>query len=250
MAGLNFVGNAHYEPPAEGARNIATFELIPWLLGQCRTVAEAVAQLKALRLVNTPFSRELPPSQLHWLLADRTEAVTVEAMADGLHIHQNPVGVLTNNPPFDQQLLRLNDYMALSPRAPENRFSARLALKPYSFGMGAMGLPGDLSSPSRFVRAAFARQNAVCAPEEDASVSQFFHLLGAVCQPRGCTEVEDGVFEITTYASCCNTDKGIYYYQTYENPRITAVELHRENLEGDRLIRYPLLQETDICRQN
>ena len=250
MAGLNFVGNAAYANVIPGRENVAQFELIPYLLGQCASVAEARDRLARLQLVGTPFSAQLPAAQLHWLLADQHQAVVIESMADGLHIYDNPVGVLTNNPPFPQQLFQLNNYMSLSPRQPENRFAPQLPLIPYSRGMGALGLPGDLSSASRFVRVAFTRMNAVSGDSETESVSQFFHILGSVEQQRGCCEVRDGQYEITLYTSCCNAARGIYYYTTYENRQITAVDMHRENLNGSALIRYPLITDQQIAHQN
>ena len=250
MAGLNFVGSAAYADVIPGRENVAQFELIPYLLGQCASVAEARDRLARLNLVGTPFSAQLPAAQLHWLLADQHQAVVIESMADGLHIYDNPVGVLTNNPPFPQQLFQLNNYMSLSPRQPENRFAPQLPLAPYSRGMGALGLPGDLSSASRFVRAAFTRMNAVSGDSEAESVSQFFHILGSVEQQRGCCEVRDGQYEITLYTSCFNAARGIYYYTTYENRQITAVDMHRENLNGSALIRYPLITEQQIAHQN
>ena len=250
MAGLNFVGNAAYANVIPGRENVAQFELIPYLLGQCASVAEARDRLARLQLVGTPFSAQLPAAQLHWLLADQHQAVVIEFMADGLHIYDNPVGVLTNNPPFPQQLFQLNNYMSLSPRQPENRFAPQLPLVPYSRGMGALGLPGDLSSASRFVRVAFTRMNAVSGDSETESVSQFFHILGSVEQQRGCCEVRDGQYEITLYTSCCNAARGIYYYTTYENRQITAVDMHRENLNGSALIRYPLITDQQIAHQN
>ena len=250
MAGLNFVGNAAYADVIPGRENVAQFELIPYLLVQCASVAEARDRLARLNLVGTPFSAQLPAAQLHWLLADQHQAVVIESMADGLHIYDNPVGVLTNNPPFPQQLFQLNNYMNLSPRQPENRFAPQLPLAPYSRGMGALGLPGDLSSASRFVRVAFTQMNAVSGDSEAESVSQFFHILGAVEQQRGCCEVRDGQYEITLYTSCCNAARGIYYYTTYENRQITAVDMHRENLNGSALIRYPLITEQQIAHQN
>ena len=250
MAGLNFVGNAVYGKTIPGKDNIAQFEFIPWILGRCANVKEARALLENIQLTDTPFSGQLPVSQLHWLIADREEAITVEAMADGLRVYDNPVGVLTNNPPFDQQMLRLNDYMHLSPKDPENRFAPGLPLKTYGRGMGGLGLPGDLSSPSRFVRVAFVKMNALSGESEEESVSQFFHILGSVDQQRGCCEVGEGKYEITIYTSCCNADKGIYYYTTYENQQITAVDMHREDLDGKILARYPLITKQQIYLQN
>lgn len=250
MAGLRFAGNAVYGKVVHGRENVAVFEFIPWLLGRCASLAEARERLGRVKLTDTPFSAALPPTPLHWMIADRGGAITVEAVADGLRVYDNPVGVLTNNPPFPEQLSRLNDYMKLSPRDPVNTFSRELTLTRYSRGMGALGLPGDLSSASRFVRAAFVRANSRSEDTEEASVSQFFHILGAVEQPRGCCVLQEGVYEFTLYTSCCNADRGIYYYTTYDNRCITAVELHREQLDGTSLAHYPLLLTGEFHRQN
>ena len=140
--------------------------------------------------------------------------------------------------------------MRLSVRQPQNLFSDALDLKPYSRGMGALGLPGDLSSASRFVRVAFVKQNSVSGTSEEESVSQFFHILGSVDQQRGGCEVSEGKYEITIYTSCCNATKGIYYYTSYDNHQITGVDMHRENLDGTEIIRYPLRKEEQIAWVN
>ena len=257
MAGLNFVGNAVYRDVAESCsdngtylENVAQFEFIPWVLAKCASVSEARELLSRINLVGTPFSPKLPSAQLHWIVADSNEAVTVESVESGLKIYDNPVGVLTNNPPFDMQLFQLNNYMRLSPGEPENHFSPKLSLEAYSRGMGAIGLPGDLSSASRFVRAVFTKMNSVSGTSEEESVNQFFHILGAVSQQRGCCETPDGKYEITIYTSCCNADKGIYYYTSYDNHRITAVDMHQENLDDNVLKRYKPVRGEQICRQN
>ena len=113
-----------------------------------------------------------------------------------------------------------------------------------------MGIPGDLSSQSRFVKAAFTKLSSVSGYSEKESVSQFFHILGSVDQQRGCCEVGDGKYEITIYTSCCNADKGIYYYTTYDNQQVTAVDMHAEDLDSDRLIRYPIITDGEVRWQN
>ena len=250
MAGLNFVGNAAYHDCAPGRDNVAQYEFILWVLSQCENLAQARELLGRINLTNIQFSEQLPVAQLHWLIADRTGAITVESTRDGLHVYDNPVGVLTNNPPFDEQLFNLNNYMRLSPRTPANTFAPGLELNAYSRGMGALGLPGDLSSQSRFVRVAFVRMNSRSGDSESESVSQFFHILGAVDQQRGCCDVGEGKYEITLYTSCCNADRGIYYYTTYDNHQISAVDMHREDLDGAALSRYPLIQGEQIRMQN
>lgn len=250
MAGLNFPGNADYKPLAEGKDNVATFELIPWILGQCATVQEAKAYFERMNLANTPFSPQFPVSPLHWIIADREAAITVESVREGIRIYDNPVGILTNNPPFDYQMTNLTNYMSLSTEQPENHFSDALNLTPYSRGMGMLGMPGDLSSASRFVRAAFTKLHSISGTSESESISQFFHILGSVAQQRGCVHMGEDKYEITIYTSCCNIDRGIYYYTTYENSRITGVDMHRENLDGQQLCRYPLITGQQILMQN
>lgn len=250
MAGLNFVGNAVYHKPDPERDNVETFEFIPWILGRCATVEEARAQLGRLNLTGGAFNAALPAAQLHWIIADKDGAIVVESVKDGLHVYDNPAGVLANNPPFDRQMFNLNNYMALSPRQPQNRFSSQLDLTLYSRGMGALGLPGDLSSQSRFVRAAFVRLNSVSGDSEEESVSQFFHILNSVDQQRGCCELAPGVYEYTIYTSCCNADRGTYYYTTYDNHQISAVDLRRTDLDGADLIRYPLITGEQIRFQN
>ena len=244
MAGLNFVGNAKYQDVQAGRENVAQFEFIPWILSQCATVLEARKVLEKMNLVGTPYSEKLPCASLHWMIADKNQTITVEAVA--IKIYENPVGVLTNNPPFPVQMFMLNNYMHVSPSQPENHFAKELPLATYSRGMGGLGLPGDLSSASRFAKVAFTKMHAISGESEAESVSQFFHILGSVEQQRGCCEVEPGKYEITIYTSCVNADKGIYYYTTYENHQIQAVDMHRENLDGDTLRRYPLINEEQI----
>ena len=250
IAGLNFVGNAQYNKKIKGKDNITQFEFIPWILSQSTTVKEAKKLIEKINFLDEPFSTNLPLAQLHWIISDSIESITVEAVKDGIKIYENPVGVLTNNPTFDKQMFELNNYMNLSTKSPKNTFAKSLNLEKYSRGMGAIGLPGDLSSQSRFIRAAFVKMNSVSKEEEKESVSKFFHILNSVEQQRGCCELDDGIFEITIYTSCCNASKGIYYYTTYDNHQITAIDMHKENLNSENLIRYPLIKDEQIKMQN
>lgn len=250
IAGLNFVGNAVYHEKEEGKYNITPYEFIPWILGQCSNVREAKQLIKNMNFLNKPFSDKLPLSQLHWIIADSDEAITVEPVEEGIKVYGNPVGVLTNNPPFDKQMFNLNNYMYLSNESHENTFAPQLNLESYSRGMGAIGLPGDLSSQSRFVRASFVKMNSISGNGELESVGQFFHILNSVEQQRGCCHLGDGKYEITIYSSCCNATKGIYYYKTYNNHQITAIDMNKENLNSEIIVRYPIIEEEKINYQN
>ncbi len=250
MAGLNFPENADYKEEKNNFDNVAPFEFIPWVLSQCTNIDEVKELLKKINLVKVNFSETLPVSPLHWMISDSNSSITVESTKEGLKVYENPVGVLTNNPTFDIQMFNLNNYMSLTINEPKNNFSKDLNLKVYSRGMGAMGLPGDLSSASRFVKATFTKMNSVSGDSESESISQFFHILGSVEQQRGCVYMGDNKYEITIYSSCCNTDKGIYYYITYENSQITGVDMYKENLETNKLIMYPLVTGQQIKMQN
>lgn len=250
FAGLNFPNNAHYDDFKEKFINLTPYELPLFILGKCSTVKEVKEILLKANIVNIPFSDKYSLSPLHFMFSDREESVVFETTKDGIFLYDNRTGVLTNNPAFLMQMQNLNNFIGISNMEPENLFSDKLKFDIYSRGMGGLGLPGDLSSSSRFVRAVFTKLNSVCDYDEESSVSQFFHILYSVYQQKGCVCLSDGVYEKTNYTSCCNTDKGIYYYTTYNNQRITKIDMHKENLMQKSLISYELNKKQDILSGN
>ena len=249
IAGLNFDGYADYKEPVEGMVNIAPFELVPYILGTCSSVSEVKDLVKNLNIVDIDFSDSLPNSPLHWMIGDRDECIVLESLKEGLKFYDNPVGVMTNNPSFDVQLFNLNNYRSLSNDTPNNNFGD-INLDVYSRGMGGLGLPGDLSSMSRFVKVAFTKLNSVVSEDDLKCISQFFHILSSVEQQRGCTLVGENSYEITLYSSCMNVDKGVYYYKTYDNSQINGVDMYKEDLDSDALINYPLSDKENINMVN
>lgn len=249
VAALSFGSFSKYFEEKGHHTNIASFEFIPWLLSNCATVCEAQKQLQQMNITNDNYSNELKTTPLHWIIADGDNCIVAESTKDGLKVYDNPVGVLTNSPEFPYHLFTLNNYMGLSNKQVINKFSSDLPLEAYSRGMGAMGLPGDLSSNSRFVKAVFTKMNCIPGNTESENISQFYHILTSVEQQKGCVVVDDK-YEYTTYSSCINATKGIYYYTTYQNRSITAVDMHRENLDGEKLVMYPLIKEQQILKQN
>lgn len=249
IAGLNFPNNAFYPKKARGKNNVAPFEFIPYILCTCKSVAQARKLLANLNIYDENFSEQLPHSPLHWIIADAKESIVVEPLKEGLKVYDNPVGILTNNPTFDYHLTNLSNYANVSRQEPQNKFAENFNLVPYSRGMGGIGLPGDLSSASRFVKATFTKLNSLSGEDELESVNQFFHILTSVEQQKGCCKVEKG-FEYTIYSSCCNTDKGIYYYTTYNNRQIVGVDMNKEDLKSASLKSYPLLKQESLFIQN
>ena len=250
IAGLNFVNNACYFKEKKNKINVTQFELIPYLLSNYSTIKEIKNVLKKINITNIPFNDKLPCSPLHWLVSDKNECIVIEQTKSGLYVYDNKIGVLTNNPPFEEQLFNLNNYRHLSTKEKENTFIPNIELNTYSRGLGGIGLPGDLSSMSRFVRVSFVKAHSISNDNEENNVSQFFHILNSVDQQRGCCELENGKYEITIYTSCCSLDKGLYYYTTYDNHQINVINMFKEDLDTNNLIRYPLLDKENFNFQN
>ena len=246
MAGLYFPQNAYFFEPKDSNLNLAPYELIPYFLGQYATVAEIKNNIKSLNITNIPFVQGLPIADLHWMISDGENCIVLEQMKDGLKIYDNPVGVLTNNPPFDYHLMNLNNYMNLTPNNKEKGFSNKIDLQAYGQGMGAIGLPGDASPASRFIRAAFYKLNSICKEDEESSVTQFFHILDSVAMVQGATMTKEGKYDITTYSCCINLSKGIYYYKTYTNNQITAIKMSEKEKLKTKLSIYELIENQQI----
>lgn len=250
IAGLYFPQNAYFFNEEASKLNLAPYELIPYFLGLYSTVAEIRDILEKLNITNIPFAPSLPVTALHWMICDETECLVLEQMKDGLKIYHNPAGVLTNNPPFPYHLTNLNNYINLTPHYQENRFAKEMNLQQYGQGMGAIGLPGDTSPASRFVRAAFNKFNSACGEDEKSSVTQFFHILDSVAMVQGATITKEGKHDITTYSCCINTSKGIYYYKTYTNNQITAIQMTDREKDKKELSVYSLIEEQQIRYEN
>jgi len=244
MAALRYA-DAKYSAPISGKDNIASFELILWVLSQCKNIDETKKLLKKANVTNTAFTKDMPPSPLHWIISDKKTSLTLECESGETKIYENPIGVLTNMPSFDKQLFNLNNYINLTANHPEIRFAKGLDLRAYSRGMGAIGMPGDWSSMSRFVRATFAKYNSVSFENP----VQFFYMLGTTTQIKGCTITEDGKYEYTVYASCYDTELGVYYYKTYENFAIGAVDMKNENLDASELIKHKMISDSVVAWQ-
>ena len=222
MAGLNFPGNAHYEADIpEGFDAAAPYELIPWILGTCETLAQAREKLARFRPLAVPFAvshpapATLPLAPLHWHLADPTGALVIEATKDGVFLYDDPVGVLTNNPPFPFHQMNLNRYQGLSPLPAENHFCSAAPLEVFGQGMGAIGLPGDASPTSRYVKAAFHKLNSQEGATEEERVSQFFHLLDSVPRVRGSVVTAEGRCGLPPLPFCARQRAGGRQSNTY-----------------------------------
>ena len=245
IAGLNYVGNAKYHSAKEGMINITPYELIPYLLSKCQNISQVKAELLKINLIDIPFSRELPNAELHFFIADRSGSIVAEPDEGGLSIYDNPIGVLTNNPSFPIQVHNLYKYATLSNEPLSKRTSGKLPLIEYSRGMGAIGLPGDLSSESRFARAVFHRQYSI----KSDTPCEIFHLLSSVAMPRGSIKFGEE-YEHTAYSSAADLERIIYYYKTYDSAAICTIEPSIDDMTSSTLIRYPIISCNPYKQKN
>lgn len=250
IAGLYFPNNARFFDNDDTKLSLAPYEIIPYFLGLYTKVEEIKEIITTLNITNIPFNENLPLTELHYMISDDKDCIVIEQTKEGLKVYDNPFGVLTNNPPFDYHLTNINNYLNLTPYSYDNRFSDKIELKQYGQGFGAIGLPGDNTPASRFVRASFNKLNSICDSDEESSVTQFFHILDSVSMISGTTITKENKKDITTYSCCINTTKGIYYYKTYNNNQITAIKMTDSNKNKKELSIYNLIEKQQIRYEN
>lgn len=251
-AGLNFSGFAYYEKePIEGKVNIAPYDFILWVLSNHETVDEVKKEINNIELVDVPLNKKYPVPTLHWMIVDKTgKSIVVEKTKNEFAVYDNNIGVLTNNPTFDWHLINLSEYIGLTEKHPKETRWCNQELEPLGVGAGTIGIPGDFSSVSRFVRIAFIKSRMPKVEDDLSSLSQFFHMLDYVAMVKGGVMTAEGKEDFTLYSSCMNQEKGIYYYKTYNNNRINAVDINKEELDGREIKVYPYLIKQDINYQN
>lgn len=229
IAGLDFVGPCKYFSVDKSKNNMASFELIPYLLGSCETIDDVKKILANMNITNESFSDNLPAANLHWLMGDRSgKSIVVESTSTSLHIYDNSVNTLTNDPVFPAQVETLANFASVSPAQPKNTLVPNADINLYSRGLGTHHLPGGTDSNSRFIKASFVLAHS----------------------PKVTDEVEDNVFEFTMYSDCMNLDKGILYFTTYDNNQINAVDMNNEDLDTSDLITYELFKDQAIKFEN
>lgn len=251
IAGLNFTGPGKYFSVDESKKNVTSFELIPYLLSNCETIEDVKKLLSETNITDESFSKDLPVTTLHWLMGDKSgKSIVIESTETGLHVYDNPVNTLTNNPVFPAQVETLANFASVSPAQPKNTLVPNADINLYSRGLGTHHLPGGTDSNSRFIKASFVLDHAPKGNDEVENVTNFFHILHSVEQAKGTDEVADNVFEFTMYSDCMNLDKGILYFTTYDNNQINAVDMNNEDLDTSDLITYELFKDQAIKFEN
>ncbi|HAT4300960.1 TPA: linear amide C-N hydrolase [Clostridium perfringens] len=251
-AGLNFPVYVSYsKEDIEGKTNIPVYNFLLWVLANFSSVEEVKEALKNANIVDTPISENIPNTTLHWMISDITgKSIVVEQTKEKLNVFDNNIGVLTNSPTFDWHVANLNQYVGLRyNQVPEFKLGDQ-SLTALGQGTGLVGLPGDFTPASRFIRVAFLRDAMIKNDKDSIDLIEFFHILNNVAMVRGSTRTVEEKSDLTQYTSCMCLEKGIYYYNTYENNQINAIDMNKENLDGNEIKTYKYKKTLSINHVN
>ncbi|ASY50854.1 choloylglycine hydrolase [Clostridium perfringens] len=251
-AGLNFPVYVSYsKEDIEGKTNIPVYNFLLWVLANFSSVEEVKEALKNANIVDIPISENIPNTTLHWMISDITgKSIVVEQTKEKLNVFDNNIGVLTNSPTFDWHVANLNQYVGLRyNQVPEFKLGDQ-SLTALGQGTGLVGLPGDFTPASRFIRVAFLRAAMIKNDKDSIDLIEFFHILNNVAMVRGSTRTVEEKSDLTQYTSCMCLEKGIYYYNTYENNQINAIDMNKENLDGNEIKTYKYNKTLSINHVN
>lgn len=226
VGGLNFPGYARFEPePVAGKVNVAAYEVPVWVAANFATVDDVEEALADVAIIDAGIAPSLPVAPLHWHIADGKRSIVVEYQADGMHVHDDPVDVLTNQPPFGWHVENLRNYLCCDDGWPKDARWGEATLAPFGAGAAMRGIPGDAYPTSRFVKAAFINAFHPQKEAEADNVMRMFHTLGNVSFVEGCARAADGSFDKTLFTDCFSAASGTYYFNTYDDLAIRCARL-------------------------
>ena len=236
-----FPGYAKYQEvkAEDGGRTIAPWELPVYLLGTCADVTEAVQAVRRIRVAEVAQKDMgfVPPC--HYIVHDAARrCVVLEYVGGELKIHDNPLGVITNSPTFDWHLTNVRNYVNLSVNNAPPIDVAGIKFGGLGQGSGMLGLPGDFTPPSRFVRAVAFSQSALPVATADQAVLQAFHILNQFDIPKGAARSVDRgkeTADYTLWTSVCDLTNHRYYFRTFDNSRIRMIALKKSDLDAPKI---------------
>ena len=222
FAGLAFKDNCKYYEFNLHKKNYAPYEFVLYILGKCKSIEEIRSFLNNLNIVDIPFSKDIFNTPLHFIFVDKTKSIVVETTSFGMKIYDNFFNVLTNNPEFSYHKENVKNYINLNNSLPINHLLKGLDIKPFSYNQAALGLPGDFSSASRFIKVLYVKNNLVLDGSSN-DILEFFKCLGSVSMIKGSVKTENG-FETTRYTSCYDLKAFKLYYKSYYAEKISSID--------------------------
>ena len=207
----------------------------PWVFAQAKAALagrpeppapDIRERLADLTLVGIQDGLTGTVAPMHWMFTDLSgRGLVVEQTALGLHIYENPVGVLTNSPDFPWQMTNLRNYLGVAPEQTEQVDWNGLQMEPFGQAGGTSALPGGYTPPARFVRTVFQKLHMVPPKGIEEAVVAGFHILEGVTLPNGVVKTANGTFDYTQYTAMIDLGQKVYYFKTYENPQVIQVDM-------------------------
>ncbi len=226
-----FSGDAQYEKLTSSNQSnaVSSEELGNYVLGSFATIDEVIEGLKKVTVVGSFIDVIQGEAPFHYAVTDATgRSVVIEYTKEGLQVHENTVNAVCNNPTYDWHLTNLRNYVNLTPNNRQAVNVNNKKIKGMGQGTGMLGLPGDYTSPSRFVRAAAFANTALPSANEEEGIFRAFHTLNAFDIPKGAIRdnaTKDAHTDYTVWTSAVDTKNKVYYYKTYKNQSIKKLDL-------------------------
>lgn len=241
-----FPSYAQYQDvaPAEESQSLAPWQVVTWILTNFANVDEVRAGLAQVKVGNVEFAPMKMTPPMHFIVHDETgQSLVIEYVGGELKLYDNPIGVVTNSPTFDWHITNLRNYVNLTATNLPPVDLAGLKLGQLGQGSGMLGLPGDFTPPSRFVRAVALSQATLPGVTGDDTVRQAFHVLDSFDIPLGTVRSGDNgqtAYEYTQWTSASNLKSRSYYFHSYDNRRIRRLDLIAAETSGTSIITIPL----------
>lgn len=234
---LYLEGYADYDLPLENREPIAALDFLHFMLGRCRSIEDVKALSETIRITGVPDSVTKRAAPLHWIATDRSgQSVVIEQTKHGLHVIDNPIGVMANSPDFNWHVTNLRNYMELATTQKSEVYWNDVQLTPFGQGTGTSHMPGGYTSPARFVRTSFLKTHTWLPNSRAETLMTCFHILNSVYIPKGIVQTDRGTDDYTKYVAFMNTATCEYYFKTYENDQIMKAGLADYDTSGTKAI--------------
>ena len=236
---------AHYNNYDDGRFNLNPIYFMTYMLGCFTSINELLDNLDKVNFIDEKVAGGDAP--VHYIISDRSgETIIIEPDEQGLSVHRNTIGVMTNSPNYDWHVQNLRNYIGMQTMARPAQQLGNLTLQPFGEGTGLIGLPGDYTPPSRFARVAYIKHLLDQPADEMAALSMMHNVLASVTIPMGLHKNAQGGVEGTLYTSVMCSESLTYYISTKDNHRISAIKL--DNIKDNSEIKhFAMLGKEDIC---
>lgn len=215
--------------------SIASIDIMNFVLGNCCDIQDVIKKLNIINIIGVEDSVTNSVAPLHWIFVDKKgNCITVEKTSNGLQIFDNKLKVLANSPNFEWHMTNLRNYINVAPTQQESVTWSDTTITPFGQGAGAFGLPGDYTSPSRFVRTAYLKSFTNIPISDDETINTCFNIMKGVTIPLGAVVTKRETNDYTQYTAFMNINNGDYYFNTYSNNQITKVNINQ--IDSDNII--------------